>query len=264
MSKVPAWKRLGLQVKEETESSPLTTATHLEGDAISKKLAKKLNKKRQLAANDDQKTKKPPKRVKVPKLERAPPPEKDQLAYLRQFARDRANWKFSKQKQNWLLKNIETIPEDYESDLVTYVEGIQGGARDRLVDDLKLVVEKWNGYARKLEEKINAELYGEKAEKADGEKEKKDGESKKDEIKPECTKEYATRSKKILILLTGESMDLYGEESEESEEETANKAEEEKNGKKPQGENDEASSSELVIDEVEVETYGASSDEESE
>lgn len=150
---IPAWKRLGLKVKA-AEDNPIAIA-HIESGIITNKQAKTLNKQKRKAAKEEGYT---PKRAKVPKSERGPPPEKDQLAYLRQYHIDRDAWKFSKQKQNWILRHIRDIPRDYEDALAAYLEGIQGGSRDRVVEDLHKVVAKWNDLLAVAESKVMAEL----------------------------------------------------------------------------------------------------------
>lgn len=255
MSKVPAWKRMGLQVKKDLEEDPLATTTHLDGEVVTNKMAKKLNKKRQLEElASEAKQKKPPKKAKLPKAERKPPPVKDQLTYLREYASDRENWKFSKQKQNWLLKNIDSIPQEYEKDLISYVEGIQGGARTRLEEDLRAVIVKWNKIAEELESKVNAELYGDLNEKDETEKkaeEKAEGNADK-ETEPIVTKEYAVRCKKLLMELTDEKIELLGVPEEEPIDEKVEAAEQQVNEDKVTPAEDEDN---LVINDVEVETY---------
>lgn len=182
---VPAWKKIGLKIKDDQESGDSLSITHLESATITNKQAKKLNK-RKATTSIDSSNKKPPKRVKVPKSERPPPPEKDQLYYLRQYHTDRDNWKFSKQKQNWILKNIRNIPKDFETALVSYVEGLQGGSRDRMVEDLKVVVGKWNDIQAVAEAKVMAQL-----------EKKRNGERKKRNKKKRRKRRKIRRMKKL-------------------------------------------------------------------
>ncbi|QWU85963.1 hypothetical protein CA3LBN_000181 [Candidozyma haemuli] len=208
MATVPAWKKIGLKLDESRDNASFSGVVHLDSANVNNKLAKKLNKKRSREEDKTKgtKEKKPPKRVKLPKSERKPPPEKDQLAYLRQYATDRENWKFSKQKQNWILKNLSEIPHEYEANLISYIEGIQGGARDRLIEQLTDVANQWNEVCKAIEEKVNAELYG------NGEdEEKKESEEKKEEEKtPQVTRETAIRTKKLLRALTDEPVEFLG------------------------------------------------------
>lgn len=210
-SQVPAWKRLGLELKPTDEALAPQTLT----DA-NEKIAKKRPAARE---------KKPPKRVKLPKLERKPAPEKDQLAYLRQFHNDRAAWKFSKQKQNWILRNLAAIPSDYEEALVEYVKSIQGGARRRVVGDLEAVVVQWRKKVEELEKRVAEELSGkEQQEKEQEEQEEQEEDKPKSILKstdesteagkeqgevtePEITEEYATRCRLLLDALKEEAAD---------------------------------------------------------
>lgn len=59
------------------------------------------------------------------------------LAYLRQYHEDRANWKFNKNHQNHILKNlfdINAVPLEYAPLIYEYIKGLQGGVRTRLRD----------------------------------------------------------------------------------------------------------------------------------
>ncbi|KAF3985890.1 hypothetical protein FT663_04689 [Candidozyma haemuli var. vulneris] len=222
MATEPAWKRLGLKINENRENTSFSSVVHLESANVDKQLAKKLNKKRHREEENKKKNskeKKPPKRAKVPKSERKPPPEKDQLAYLRQYATDKENWKFSKQKQNWILKNLDSIPNEYEGNLISYIEGIQGGARDRLVEQLTEVANQWNEVCKAIEDKVNAELYGDGKTDAENEdSEKKEEEDKKEG--PQVTREHAIRTKKLLHALTDEPVEFLGLTEEEESEST--------------------------------------------
>lgn len=128
----PAWKRAGLvkQEKGKVESyNPLESGLKRTADP-SKALGPK----------------KPPKRPKLPKSQRPPPPERDQLAYLRAFHESRETWKFSKQKQNWILRNIFEIDAKYDEALMAYLAGLQGGSRDRVCDLARQKAQRWNEF----------------------------------------------------------------------------------------------------------------------
>ena len=59
------------------------------------------------------------------------------LAYLRQYHESRDTWKFNKNHQNHLLKqvfNVKVIPSDHAHLIYAYVRGLQGGVRTRLRD----------------------------------------------------------------------------------------------------------------------------------
>lgn len=64
-------------------------------------------------------------------------------------------WKFSKQKQNWVLKHmwdIKAIPVEYNSLLQLYLFRIGGSARDTLVKRCHDIVCKWNKHVQAQEE----------------------------------------------------------------------------------------------------------------
>lgn len=250
----PAWKRLGLKVKAVVSHDPLAIVTERQDVGDSKTVGKKsqgekkeakVNKTKRKAEStlekgDDGKKgleKKRAKRVKVPKAERKPTNVvKDQLQYMIDFSNNREKWKFSKQKQNWIIKNIRNIPEEYEEQLFKYLESVQGGSRDRIASEMKVVVEEWNTMVQDAEKQMEKDLEkGEKgavvqeeeeeAEDEDGrggdDGERKTKESKKSK-KSKDTKEtkessktpvdydYAIRARTIVKLLSGEDLVMSG------------------------------------------------------
>jgi hypothetical protein len=86
---------------------------------------------------DTSKSKKP-KSGKVSKIVKLlKPTSRPFLDYIKQYHEDRASWKFNKNHQNHLLKNIfdlNVIPSDYAHLIYYYVRGLQGGVRTRLRD----------------------------------------------------------------------------------------------------------------------------------
>ncbi|KAF5095879.1 hypothetical protein D0Z00_002966 [Geotrichum galactomycetum] len=191
---VPAWKKLGLKVKEDIRKDPLTG--QVQAIPINNKSAATndtTNKNKRPADNnnndDDKgdKTKKPPKRVKLPKAERKAPPESDNLVYLRQYHTDKNNWKFSKQKQNWILKNVYEIEADYVDHLLAYLKGLQGGARERVTQESFEVITHWNEY-------MKAPVEPEETEPVEAEDEKKEeNTTTTDETTKDNTDEKATK-----------------------------------------------------------------------
>jgi hypothetical protein len=250
---IPAWKRIGLQVKKELDNDPLALTTHISTDNITTKQIKKIEKqKRKLTEHKDNSTKKPPKRVKLPKADRPPPPEPDQLVYLKQFSNDRENWKFSKQKQNWIIKNIRTIPASYDSALNLYLDGLQGSSRLRLIETLKSICSRWNELAEIAEKNIEAQLAGKTDENSDKKQDKETEETKQKPQKKVSAKDedpdydYAVKCKKLIKLLTEEEVELKGiveedktlEQEEKGEENDKNQQKEESDGGKSELEND--------------------------
>ncbi|KAK9385575.1 hypothetical protein V1515DRAFT_237584 [Lipomyces mesembrius] len=77
----------------------------------------------------------------------APVPE-DQFtevrAYLKLYATERSAWKFSKQKQNWLLRHCydtHRIPAEWEDELIAYIVGLpEGAARERVIEEAKKIL----------------------------------------------------------------------------------------------------------------------------
>lgn len=220
---IPAWKRLGLKVKENIIKDPLTGQVQASAPISN-------NKRQSPSTTSTDTPKKPPKRVKLPKAERKPPPEADQLAYLRQYHTDRSNWKFSKQKQNWILRSVfgitthgnGGIPDEYKDALMSYLEGLQGGAKDRIVDDAKEVVNQWNEYMTTPEEKPKEEEEEVKETEATDEnqqKEKENATTSKDASKEKVTvppsESKARLAKAIIKNLTGVEVKLELLEDEE-------------------------------------------------
>lgn len=219
MSSVPAWKRAGLSVKaqQQQEDDDSLTTKRIENADLTVKEIKKISNKRKLQDDTKHKSKKPPKRIKLPKSERPPPPVKDQLTYLKQFVDDKENWKFNKLKQNWILKNIKNIPEDYEGALVSYLGTLQGGSRDRIIPELKEVISKWNTQyeeaERKIEEQLTKKIENETGKDTENDKNEKKKEEKeeKEEAKDAVDLEYALRCKAILSKLIEEDIEVKGQ-----------------------------------------------------
>jgi hypothetical protein len=248
---VPAWKRLGLKVKAVVNNDPLALVAPRVGDAEVDEQQQKSKtkvktkatietKKRKVDGEDDYDaeksaviSKKPPKRVKLPKGEKKKLlgehyAIRDQLQYLRTFAQDRENWKFSKQKQNWVIKNIRQVPEDYEEDLIVYLKSVQGGSKERIVADMAAVVAEWNKMVAdaeaqmeadlsKTEAEAEAETAGGKTDKDSNNAKDKDSKKKKKQ-KPQPVKkeqqhsppdyDYAVRARTVHAALTDEKLRL--------------------------------------------------------
>jgi hypothetical protein len=214
---IPAWKKLGLKVKEDIRKDPLTGQVQATPAAAQNKPATNDNNKRPADSSEDsEKTKKPPKRVKLPKAERKAPPESDNLVYLRQYHTDRANWKFSKQKQNWILKNVYEIQADYAAHLMAYLKGLQGGARERVTQESFEVITHWNEYMKAPAEPEESEDEEKKEENTttdetkdnNDEKATKKADKKEDASPPPPTELKARRAQTIFNLLTGNLVPL--------------------------------------------------------
>ncbi|XP_023792555.1 uncharacterized protein C7orf50 homolog isoform X1 [Cyanistes caeruleus] len=58
------------------------------------------------------------------------------LAYLTSWSKNPEKWKFQKTRQTWLLLHMydkEKVPDKYFPILLDYLQGLQGGARDKTV-----------------------------------------------------------------------------------------------------------------------------------
>nr|XP_057917947.1 uncharacterized protein C7orf50 homolog isoform X2 [Doryrhamphus excisus] len=93
-----------------------------------KKMLKKEEKKRLKAEG-----------ITLPKTKKpspGPSAAKQALDYLTCWADNRADWRFQKIRQTWLLQHMfdsEQVPDDKFSVLLQYIEGLRGGARDTTV-----------------------------------------------------------------------------------------------------------------------------------
>lgn len=186
---VPAWKKAGLAVETVTEDATTPSS----------------NKR---TASSAEKDKKPPKRQKLPKDKRAPPPESDHLVYIKTFVDDKPNWKFNTVSQQWILKNLftEQVPVEYDDYVIKYVGTIKGGARDRVTDSAKEIISNNNEYVQWLnaddEEEENKEDQTEE-EKAAAEEKKKTGPSSK-----RVPRHFVKRAHKLISDMTGDEPDV--------------------------------------------------------
>lgn len=74
-------------------------------------------------------------------------------------------WKFSKQKQNWLIKhffNLDEIPSVYNDLLLLYFKDLQGRSKDELISKCQEKLKQWNDYVEDQETKIKALVEEEK------------------------------------------------------------------------------------------------------
>ncbi|CDH11615.1 uncharacterized protein ZBAI_03401 [Zygosaccharomyces bailii ISA1307] len=69
-------------------------------------------------------------------------------------------WKFSKQKQNWLIKhffNVEQLPAEYDDLLLSYFKELRSPAiKNRVAAACVQNVKQWNEYIEKQEEKMKS------------------------------------------------------------------------------------------------------------
>lgn len=123
-------------------------------------------------------------------------------------------WKFSKQKQNWLLKNIfemDEIPIEYNSLVESYFQDLKGGAREELVKRCQSKVEEWNDYVARQEEDIKKMVEGEQQASEGGNAAAKEEGDTKEETEPQVVqpnKEIVQRAKGLLELLHDSPVEL--------------------------------------------------------
>lgn len=186
---VPAWKKAGLAVESVTEDSATAPSS---------------NKR---TAVSQEKDKKPPKRQKLPKDKRAPPPESDHLVYIKTFVDDKPSWKFNTVSQQWILKNLfnELVPSDYDDYVLKYVSTVKGGARDRVLDSAKQIISDNNEYVQWLNADDEEDNDEDKIEE-DGEKEDKKEENKAS--KKRVPRHFVKRAHGLISEMTGEEPDV--------------------------------------------------------
>ncbi|AET37578.1 RNA-binding ribosome assembly factor RBP95 Ecym_1344 [Eremothecium cymbalariae DBVPG len=66
-----------------------------------------------------------------------------------------STWKFSKQKQNWLMKHLwdtNAIPNEYNPLVKSYVRGIEGRAKITLTDQCTDMLKKWDDWKMSQQE----------------------------------------------------------------------------------------------------------------
>lgn len=78
------------------------------------------------------------------------------VRYLQQYYSDKANWKFNKNKQKDLLKNlfnVYRVPPENNQALVAYIAGLQGVAvQHRIIEDAEAVFKKLLDRQERLED----------------------------------------------------------------------------------------------------------------
>lgn len=231
--------------KREIEDDPLNVTTHLATGSLTKKQKKSIlngtdNDLPKKVKNKDKKQKK----AKLPREERLEKKQrvlKDQLRYLIEFyLKDsdelpdklyqlesiRSNydendikskkdesavvdvWKFSKQKQNWLLKhfhNFDEIPAEYDELLLNYFKDMKGRSKYELIKLCNEKLETWNKYIAEQEEKMQKIINGEENEdnkNVEQNEENKEDEEQKHKVEelPMPNKAVICRSYKLLSL----------------------------------------------------------------
>ena len=82
----------------------------------------------------------------------------DVLEYLKKFKKDNENWKFSKSKQNYILRNLYTFKEKRHDLILHYLKGIEGSSKQRVQDQAKKICENKENPNYEFAKKINSLL----------------------------------------------------------------------------------------------------------
>ncbi|CCE66066.1 hypothetical protein TPHA_0O00970 [Tetrapisispora phaffii CBS 4417] len=229
-----AQKAEGIDVNED----PLNVTTHLSTGSLTKRQKKQIINKT-LSKGKENKVSKNTKdsqrnKIKVKKSERDSKPRilRDQVKYLIEFYLGKINdelpepvkkldfvsanlsifnkktdddggvievWKFSKQKQNWLLKhffNIELIPVELNQLLFDYFELLNGFSKKQLVEECQKKIISWNDFIDEQEIQMAKLVEGDATEE-----EKKDADGSEDKTKnttPSVDSEKPTETKLVL------------------------------------------------------------------
>lgn len=75
--------------------------------------------------------------------ENSPKETPNYIRYLQQYHTDRSGWKFNKNRQNDLFKNIfnlHRIPVEHDAAVIEYISGLQGQARQRVANQAEEVL----------------------------------------------------------------------------------------------------------------------------
>ncbi|XP_066185811.1 uncharacterized protein C7orf50 homolog isoform X2 [Sylvia atricapilla] len=87
--------------------------------------------------------------ISVKKVEPKKPSGSERaLAYLTSWSKTPEEWKFQKTRQTWLLLHMydkEKVPDKYFTILLDYLQGLQGGARDKTVQKAEAFMKEFDG-----------------------------------------------------------------------------------------------------------------------
>ncbi|XP_077481462.1 protein cholesin isoform X2 [Stigmatopora argus] len=135
------------KIEKKTEKKPEKNIEKKPEKKPEKKIEKKIEKKteKKIVKKSDKKS--PKEAVKPsPKIKKIADPNAAQKAldYLTSWVNDRAAWKFQKTRQTWLLKNmfdLKQIPDEKFSQLLQYLKGLRGNARETTLKKSMAVVQ---------------------------------------------------------------------------------------------------------------------------
>ena len=128
------------------------------------------------------------------------------LQYLSLYCSARSEGKFSKTRQNYLLKHSyedELIDDARFPSLLVYLKGLQGASRDRCLETARDLISRYERQKEQIDDDAAAE----------GTEKDEEGRQEQEEV----TEEQVERAKKVLSALSEDGQDLKGTESGESE-----------------------------------------------
>ncbi|KAL3899082.1 MAG: hypothetical protein SGCHY_002303 [Lobulomycetales sp.] len=88
--------------------------------------------------------------------------------FLSQWSTDKANWKFQKNKQTWILKNLfseQRISKDTFKIALKYLKDVAGNGRSTTLSEAERIKKVWKEHQQKLENDGEEEKAGDKDEK---------------------------------------------------------------------------------------------------
>uniref|UniRef100_A0A8C0VMN8 WKF domain-containing protein n=2 Tax=Cyanistes caeruleus TaxID=156563 RepID=A0A8C0VMN8_CYACU len=125
----PAKKKKLQATKEEEELIAEEELTPEEKRKLERKLKKERKKKEKQLMREAG--------IPIKKVQPKKPSGSERaLAYLTSWSKNPEKWKFQKTRQTWLLLHMydkEKVPDKYFPILLDYLQGLQGGARDKTV-----------------------------------------------------------------------------------------------------------------------------------
>ncbi|CCG81281.1 Putative uncharacterized protein [Taphrina deformans PYCC 5710] len=134
------------------------------------------------------------------------------LEYLSLYCAARSEWKFSKPKQNYLLKNTysdEMIPDDRFTNLLTYLHGLQGGARERCLETAEGLIDRYE-----------KQQTGDNTPRAEESSEAKTDAENEEEVE-DVTEDQFERAKSVKAKLTDDNEESAAVQAQESDSSTS-------------------------------------------
>src|SRR5579859_1792936 len=136
---------------EATKSTENEVSAEIPDAALLSVKAKEIAK----ARREEKQQEKQQQKKKAPEKAASDRKSADVLEYLESYRAhidSGTDWKFKKQHQNWIVKNLYTYPWKSDELVISYLKTVQGKARERLVEDAREVVKSAETDYRKYEQ----------------------------------------------------------------------------------------------------------------